>query len=567
MTYDLNIETRKKYIKNLAKTMKRDELESFILSHAEKAGMDNFKDQAAREIVRMTDPDDVVPDIYSDFREIVRDGILFLLTSFSPSRLVSIAVDQILMKDNISVKERLIRLASQVPTLHKLGQLIARNRNVKESFRKLLVSLENSLHGTDFNSVRERIDAEIGNIIETYSIRTDNRILAEASVGAVVPFTWSEPYTGRRETGVFKVLKPGVKEQLKEELRILDELGLYFDKNRDQYSLKDFRFIETFRDVSIALQEEINLSGEQSNLKKASCFYNTDKDVRIPGVLPFSTDNITIMEYMKGCKITDAPLSRAGRKKSAKKLFKTLIWYPMFSRDEKTPFHGDPHAGNIYAFEDIKKNGNINLALLDWSQAGVLSKHQRINIFRLSFGVVTRDKELICNAVDELSEDKCERQNMVRIITEIMKDRDYARSQTVKKIFLFIDQAAIKGIRFPTNLLLFRKAFFTLEGVIYDLDPKFDMDSYMFKLIEGLFLEELPKRWMYLLVPQSDSSEHYKSLLSNTDLQLLVIRFFLKGFEKGTDALSTLVDKNTDFLTRFNCNILSYLDNFTSRFT
>ncbi|MCP4346195.1 MAG: hypothetical protein GY795_11810 [Desulfobacterales bacterium] len=565
MTYDINIDTQKKYIKNLAKTMKRDELESFVLSHAERAGIDKFKDQAAREIVRMTDPDDVVPDIYSDFKPIVRDGILFLLNRLSSPRLVSIVVDQLLMKESTSVKERLIRLACQVPTLHKLGQIIARNQYVKESFRKWLITLENSLHGTDISSVREQIDAEIGNIIEIYSIRTDNRILAEASVGAVVPFTWSEPYTGRREAGIFKVLKPGVKEKLKEELKILEDLALYFDENRDHYPLKDFRFIETFRDVSIALREEINLSGEQSNLKKASYFYNKDKSVRVPGVLPFSTENITIMEYMKGSKITEAPMSKGGRKKGAKKLFKTLIWYPMFSRDEKTPFHGDPHAGNIYAFEDTKKNGDINLALLDWSQAGFLSKHQRVNIFRLSFGIITGDKELIRDAINELSEGRCERQKVVRVITDIITDRDYTGAQTVKKIFLFIDKAAIKGIWFPTNLLLFRKAFFTLEGIIYDLDPKFDMDSYVFKLIEGLFLEELPKRWMYLLVPQSESSERYKSLLSNTDLQMLVIRFFLKGFEKGTDALSALVDKNTDFLTRLNYNMLSYLGNFTAK--
>ena len=98
--------------------MNRHELASFILSFAEKTGMETFREQAAGEIVRITRPYDAVPDIYSEYRQIIHDGIVFLLSNFSPARLTAIVADQLLMEENSPVQERLIRLVRQVPTLN-----------------------------------------------------------------------------------------------------------------------------------------------------------------------------------------------------------------------------------------------------------------------------------------------------------------------------------------------------------------------------------------------------------------------------------------------------------------
>ncbi len=554
MIHNLNFENQKAYLKKLAASMSRHELVSFIRSAAEKAGMEQFKEQAAKEILRITQPADVIPDAYSEYRQIAHDGILFLLSNFSPTRLVELIVDQLLMEENVSVEERLIRLAGQIPTLHKLGQIIARNRNVAPSFRTWLIRLENDLNVSDIAAVRNTIQEEIGEWIKTFSIRIDDRILAEASVGAVVAFTWLQPDTGERAKGVFKVIRPGIQAYLDEELRLLDETAMFFEKNRERYPLQDFRFIETFSDIKEALQEETDLLGEQANLRKAFRFYSGAKLARIPRVLPFSTEHLTAMEFMNGAKITDVPISSDDRETCAQLLWKAVIVHPLFSGEEQTLFHGDPHAGNIFASEG-KHEVESKVTLLDWSQTGYLSKRQRIKMLRLMIGVITEDKGLICDAVGKLSTENLKEEplflrKLEKIIHDIVVSDEYARYPLVKKAFFLIDQSMLKGIPFPRELLLFRKAFFTLEGLLHDLDPTFDMDTSMIRLVADILMEELPKRWAYLLLLHSDCPEYYRSMLSTTDIQKLVNHLFLENVKKSADLFSTFTEKNVEFLSK-----------------
>lgn len=537
---------QKAFLKKLAASMNQDELTAYILSAAEKRGTDIFRKEVAEEIMQVTKPCDVIPEIYSDYRQILRDGILFLLSGFSPDRLAQLAAAQLLMNENTLVEERLISLIKEIPTLHKLGQIIARNRNVSPAFRKWLIQLENDAVGTGFARVRQEIDRETAEIRERFSIIIGDEILARASVGTVVPFTWSSPRTGKTAKGVFKILTPGVTQRLNEELRRLDELALFFHENRGRYPLKEFRFIETFRDVREALEEEIDLRGEQANLRKAAYFYSPETLTQIPRVLRFSTPNMTAMEFMNGLKITDADMDPDERRSCAQTLFKTVIGHPLFSREDRTLFHGDPHAGNIFA---LKEDGGTRIALLDWSQVGYLSKAQRINMLRLVIGVILDHEEFIREAIENLAHHDPKRE-IKPIIRDIMTGNEYTEAPLIKRAFLLIDQSSVKGIRFTRDLLLFRKAFFTLEGVLYNLDPGFDMDTYMIRLVGDLFIEELPKRWTYLLFPHSDRPEHYKSLLSNNDLNMLSAYLFMELFKTGANLFSFFMEKNAEILTR-----------------
>ena len=544
-----NFEKQKNMLKQLASSLSRQETVSLILSFAEKTGIETFREQAADELIRITGPAEVIPDAYAEFRQIVSDGIRFLLSKLSLSRLAELVTDQMLLKDSVTAEERLIVFARRIPSLHKLGQIIARNRNVAPCFRNWLICLENDTQGSDIAIVRDKIAVEISDVVNTFSIKIADKILAEASVGTVVEFTWLNPDTGKPARGVFKILRPGIKDYMAEELNLLDELAVFFDTHRHRYSLKDFTFIETFGDIRDALVRETDLSGEQANLRKAFHFYGNDPQTRIPRVLPFSTENLTAMEFMDGCKITDALLPPAEKRILAQTLFRAVISSPLFSYKEWTFFHGDPHAGNIYAYEGENEE-SVGIALLDWSQAGHLSKIQRINMLRLAKGVIMENESLICKAVEELSGFHAgDASGKIRdIVRDIVSGKEYKNSRLVRKTFLLIDRSTVKGIRFPGDLLLFRKAFFTLEGVIYDIDPTFDMEEYIIGLLGKLFIEELPKRWFCLMFPHTDHADQYKIPLSNADIRKLADYFFIKGLKKGSDLLPLLMEKNAEWL-------------------
>lgn len=551
----MNFESMKLMLSNMGKNLDRESLESMTLSFVRESGEDGINEKIADELIGITKPSDLIPDIYADYRQIVNDGIRFMLTGISLDRLVRIAVDQALMDDDISARERAIRLARQMPTLHKLGQIIARNRNVEASVREWLIRLENGNEGASGREIRRAAELEIGaKNMKLYDIEVGDRILSEASVGVVAPFEWTDPATGRRASGVFKLVRPSIGEHLGEELKVLDDMAGWFDENRNLYHLKNFGFTDTFREVGDALQKELELWGEQANLERAQRFYNKDSSVMIPVLLPFSTPNITAMELVNGCKITDTEADSGARKEYAVKLFKALLCGPVFSRNRKTLFHGDPHAGNIYAV----KNKKLQVALLDWSLAGNLPIHMRVGLLRLLMGVIMENEERIVRAVADLADEKPGLKSPLydkigQIVRDTLAGGEYARNRIVGRAFLFIDKSLVNGIKFPKDLLLFRKADFTLEGVLHDLNPVFAMDDHLMITLAGLLMKETPRRMFYFLLRPFDRPEHYESLLSNKDLEDLAFHFFFKALKCGANVMSDAATFQIGLMTKAAC--------------
>lgn len=533
MSLNFNLEQARAFLRN--SRMNSAELTAFLWRFADRVGRPAFRNEAAAELMKATEPEAVLPEVYAEYRPIVRDGIFFLFSHLSLHRLIEVIVRQLRLDDETTRQERLIELARQIPTLHKLGQTIARNRHITPEFRGWLVQLEHDTQShAEVAPIRERIEGVIGNYVVPLSIEIDNAVLSEASVGVVVGFSMTDPSTGRRSRGVFKVLKPGVRRRLHEEFDILDRLAAYFDQNRERYTLEDFRFIETFHDVKQALQEEIDLRGEQRHLREAARRFRSER-VIIPELLSFSGDDITAMMMVPGEKITDADLDDAARKACAATLFESLIWTPLFSTSETTLFHGDPHAGNLFAAKDEK--GEVRLGLLDWSLTGTLTRTQRMHMIRLILSILTDQPSAIRKAISQLSgrgeQTRTDFDAAVeRVVREVMAMDAYHCLEYIEKAFYFIDRTAIRGIRYPKDLLLFRKTFFTLDGVLRELDPDFSMNRYMFRLMESLVIEELPSRMTNLIFPPLDFAGSYKSLISNSDLQLYMTKFAVEKLAK-----------------------------------
>ncbi|MBV6342558.1 MAG: AarF/UbiB family protein [Candidatus Magnetobacterium sp. LHC-1] len=466
-------------------------------------------------VIELTGLDDIIPDVYERFRPIIRDGVSFLLSELSPERFAAIVCA---LSEEDTAPGRLVRLAGEVPTLHKLGQTIARNKHIDSLFRSRLAELENSVMKVDADVIEAIVGDALGNWMSDHNVQLNYTVCYEASVAAVVDFTCDYPHGPGNSNGVFKVIKPDVPQRLHEELEILDALAAFYDAHRDKYDVDNFRFIETFADIKTALLTEIDLRNEQRNLKLAHCLYDGVRDVKIPRLDPASRDAVTVMELIRGQKITDAPLSTSRRKQCARTLFVSMVCQPLFSGQQRSIFHGDPHAGNIYYC-----NHDGRIALLDWSLAGGLDKKQRADIMRLSLDIFTRNAELIYNSTIALCEDGLSAGRVIR--DEI--DRLVAEPSQgfIEQSLTLLDRLAIKGVKFPSDLLLFRKAIFTLKGVLLELDPDFDMDRPLVEFINALLLCELPLRWFNLFFPLAEDALMYKSLLSNSDLIRVAMEF------------------------------------------
>jgi ubiquinone biosynthesis protein len=372
-----------------------------------------------------------------------------------------------------------------------------------------------------------RIDGQLAETGSLDRVTVQPVILSEASVAAVIPFHWNRPSTHEQIHGVFKVLKPGIRSHLEEELIILEKTGAFFEKNRQRYDFKDFKFLDIFQEVREIMLNEINLAAEQNYLVEAARFYQDMKCIQIPQPFHLSTDGMTAMTYLKGPKIIDAHLNPEQRRRCAAVLFEALICRPIFSPHEESLYHGDPHAGNILAVNDPAA-GDLQIGLLDWTLAGRLTKRDRLNTINLILAILKKDLSSIRRAVKALAVNDFmgypqQRQNFRKVVLNHLQSAEFAGLSLIKKSFKLLEQLSFEGFVFPADLMLFRKAVFTLEGVLYDLDSSFNMDAAVMQYITALMTGELPMRFGNLFFPLADRSENYPSLISNVKLQSLMV--------------------------------------------
>ena len=517
-------------------------LQEKLKTMAAAMGDEAFIKHVAREIVERTQPQRAIPEVYNHYRSVVRDGIEFFLSQVGRHRLLELVVSQLKLDPAAGTQERLLELAKRFPTLHKLGQIIARNPNIDPVVKKWLIQLENGCYGTPLDGIMERIGGQLDQAEKPERVQVQQAILAEASVGAVIAFNWNRPSSQQRTEGVFKVLKPGIRRHLDEELLILEKTATFFEKNRHRYPLKDFKFIDVFKEVREMLVKEIDLAAEQTNLVEAARFYGNMESIQIPQLLPFSTDTMTAMAFLNGPKITDAPLNQEQRKQCAAVLFEALVCRPLFSRREPSLFHGDPHAGNILAVKD-PESGNLRIGLLDWSLAGRLTKRDRVKTAQLIQAVIKKDLSGIRRSVKALAigahmDSGRQRQEFRNLVLATVRSSGFERLPLIKKTFMLLEQLTFDGFVFPAELMLFRKAVFTLEGVLFDLWPSFDMDAAVTKYLTTLLTREIPTRCGNLFFPLTDRPENYSSLISNIELQALIIHQYVAAIRTGTQSLS-----------------------------
>jgi ubiquinone biosynthesis protein len=145
-----------------------------------------------------------------------------------------------------------------------------------------------------------------------------------------------------------------------------------------------------------------------------------------------------------------------------------------------------------------------------------------------------------------------QRQKSHHLVLRLVRSSEFDRLSLIKKTFKLLEQLTFEGFVFPADLMLFRKAIFTLEGVLFDLWPSFDMDAAVTQHLTTLVTQELPTRFGNLFFPLADRSENYPSLISNIELQSLIIHQYFAAIASSTRSLSgTLVEWNRMFGTPF----------------
>ena len=131
--------------------------------------------------------DALVPPAYDAYRPAIVDGLIFFLEHLNEVRVLTILGEQALMADDAGINERIVAIARKCPALHKLGQVLARDRRLQPELRQLLQGRKLMPSPLSVEEARALAEAELGPLADL-GIRIDEAPLAEASVAVVVPF-------------------------------------------------------------------------------------------------------------------------------------------------------------------------------------------------------------------------------------------------------------------------------------------------------------------------------------------------------------------------------------------
>ncbi|MGE5204606.1 MAG: hypothetical protein ACM3PW_03260, partial [Chlamydiota bacterium] len=158
-----------------------------------------LRQAAGKWIVEHLPIEELVPEKYARWRLLVQDAMQFTVWTLSAERLAPKLVEQWQLPANTPTEKRLLLLISKVPGLQKLGQVLARNRHLLPALRRALSELENGISDMDAAEVHKIILQELGPRLEENRVKLKPGIFCEASVSAVVRFTWWNPELRQRE--------------------------------------------------------------------------------------------------------------------------------------------------------------------------------------------------------------------------------------------------------------------------------------------------------------------------------------------------------------------------------
>jgi ubiquinone biosynthesis protein len=478
---------------------------------------------------------DVVPEEAAAWRPLIHDALLLFLDGLSEDRFIERIATQAMLPRDASRGDRVLGFVVNVPSLQKLAQILARNPSLAPDLRLALQTLENGIHSARYDDIMDEIRAELDpGVVREYEIVFRERLLAEASVGAVVEARYRPRGSQRIERAACKVLKRRAVDALAEDLVIIDDVLEFLERHGDFYDIGATPLVDIFEEIREALSREVRVSDERENLERAGAYYRGSSRIQIPEVLAFSTPNVTCMEFIEGVKITDAfPGRRDDRARLARRLSDALTFDVLFSRSDRALFHGDPHAGNVFHVTSAGSDP-FRIALIDWGLKGEFDRSEREKLVQVMLGLHLRDGKRLTNNADVLvdlyPESELEREALRPFLETLISESGSGG------MFPLMDDLltglAKRGFKVRYEAAMFIKSQLTISGILEELDPGFEQDHYVMGRISGLVFRETGPRLLRTVWFPAWNSHDYRSLMSNEDVKDVQLRRTGRFFKK-----------------------------------
>jgi len=382
-------------------------------------------------------------------------------------------------------------------TFVKLGQLLSTRADLlPPEYLAELSKLQDSVPPVPTGQIEHLLTKELGKPIDAAFASFDPKPLAAASIGQTHLATRKD-----HVHVVVKVQRPGVAEQVEEDLEILRNLAATASNHWE--AGKQYDLIGLEEEFEQTIREELDYSHEGRNAERFAANFKGDESVHIPRVFwDTSTPRVLTLERVSGIKVNDqaklhrAHIDRAELAQHGAQIVMKMIFDDGF-------FHADLHPGNLF----VEHGGRV--ALIDFGMAGTLDDRTRDCLSDLIIALGNRDFDQLTGVLLELGRStRPVDRNALQLDLEHLIKPSYGKELKEIKLAPLLNGvfATLRKhyLHLPADLTLLLRSVIMAEGMGVSLDPTFDLMTVIQPYAERMTERQYsPSRWLGKLGPAS----------------------------------------------------------------
>lgn len=378
----------------------------------------------------------------------------------------------------VQLRRRLERLG---PTYIKLGQILSlREDLLPKPITDELKHLLNRLPVVPLGVLKDIIEKDLQRPIGQMFRSIDPIPLGSASIGQTHTAT-----TLAGDRVVLKVVKPGIRQTLERDAKLLRMLGFISQAIIPRYHPR--QVVDEFCAYTL---REVDLRLEGENAEIFASHFADVPEVVFPRIYrQYSGRSVLCMEFFDGLS-PDSPEAQQLPEEERRHLtdLGAMAIIRMLYRDGF--FHADLHPGNLILLPGPR------IGFIDLGMVGRLDGELRRSLMYYYFSLVMGDGENAARYLTAIAlpgpgaDPDGFRRDATEIANRWKRASSFKDFSLGQLILQSLSKGAEHGMYFPVELVLMVKALVTFEGVGNVLLPGFDVAEVSKKHIRALFVDQ-----------------------------------------------------------------------------